>query len=142
VSTRTTIRQAITVTLFVSECPNCGVLFGVTEDLEARRREDHKLFYCPNGHGMSFYQETEAERLRRELRSAEITARNAKADADWFKGVAATSERRLSATRGVVTKLRKRAHAGACPFGCRRHFVDLERHVASKHPGSTLDGES
>lgn len=31
---------------------------------------------------------------------------------------------------------------GTCPFGCRRHFVDLERHVTTKHPDGKLDGEA
>ena len=32
------------------ECATCGVWFGITETYQARRREDHVDFHCPNGH--------------------------------------------------------------------------------------------
>lgn len=32
------------------ECATCGVWFGITEYYDGRRRDDHKDFYCPNGH--------------------------------------------------------------------------------------------
>lgn len=32
------------------ECASCGVVFGLTETYQARRREDHEGFRCPNGH--------------------------------------------------------------------------------------------
>jgi hypothetical protein len=32
-----------------------------------------------------------------------------------------------------VTKMRRHAINGVCQF-CRRHFVDMEHHVATKHP--------
>jgi len=38
-----------------------------------------------------------------------------------------------SVTTWQLTKVRNRIRAGICPF-CTRHFTDLERHVASKHP--------
>lgn len=31
-------------------CAECGVKFGLTEHLHARRHEDHATFCCPNGH--------------------------------------------------------------------------------------------
>ncbi len=122
-----------TTELITETCISCGVLFAMPDELKRHRIENKKSFYCPNGHSMS-YTESEADRLRRQLK-------NAKADADWERQHREAAERSLSATRGVVTKLRKRAHAGTCPFGCRRHFADLERHVATKHPGASLEGE-
>jgi hypothetical protein len=115
-------------------CKSCGVLFALPREFTEQRRNDGQTWYCPNGHQW-VYRDTEVMRLRRALEQQE-------ANAEWYRDQLSASERSLSATRGVVTKLRKRAHAGTCPFGCRRHFVDLERHVASKHPGETLDGES
>jgi hypothetical protein len=114
-------------------CVDCGVAFAMPKELLERRREDKASFYCPNGHSMAF-RESEADRLRRLLKNAEATA-------DWERETRQGIERRLTATRGVVTKLRKRATAGACPFGCKRHFVNLERHVASKHRDQQLEGE-
>lgn len=113
------------------DCITCFVKFGVPHGFTARRREDKKSFYCPNGHSMS-YTESEADRLRLERdRLKQQTARlldealDARAEAD-------VERRRAAAARGQVTKLRKRAANGVCPC-CNRTFVNLQRHMASKH---------
>ena len=43
------------------------------------------------------------------------------------------AERRASAARGQVTKLKNRAAAGVCPC-CNRQFQNLKNHMATKHP--------
>lgn len=32
------------------DCANCGTHFGLQKSLNARRTQDGKIFYCPNGH--------------------------------------------------------------------------------------------
>lgn len=140
---RVTVRQGvmdITVSLTAMDCPFCAVVFAIPDRLNKERVEDGKTFYCPNGHSMSY--SGEIYELRASLKKAE-------ADRAWHERRTqqaiedeAAARRSLSATRGQVTKLRKRAVAGACPFGCHRHFVNLERHVANKHPDQALEGES
>ena len=49
-----------------------------------------------------------------------------------------TAERQAAAKRGQVTKLKKRAAAGVCPC-CNRTFVELQRHMATKHPTFTAE---
>jgi len=122
------------VTLLALHCAGCGVLFALPSHLEQEVRRTHATFYCPNGHNNYFPAETEAERYKRLYEQSE---RRAGANYDR----AEDAEKRLRATKGVVTKLRKRIVAGVCPFGCRRHFADLERHVASKHPNQHLEAE-
>jgi predicted RNA-binding Zn-ribbon protein involved in translation (DUF1610 family) len=122
------------VTLNVWECPTCGVVYGVTEAFCEQKRNSHQSYYCPNGHSLS-WKDSDADILRRKLASAQQ-------DVEWYKARQAEAEGSLRATRGVVTKLRKRVVAGACPFGCRRHFADLERHVGTKHPDAKLEGEA
>ena len=126
----------IGVTLVVEECVNCHVVFAITQEFQARMRDTHHSFYCPNGHGQSYLAETEAEKLARQLKFM-------KQDLDWYKTAEArqsaeraATERQLAATKGVVTRMRKRAITGACQF-CHRHFANVERHVASKHPKET-----
>lgn len=123
------------IDLYISDCATCGILFGITTEMERRRREDHGTFYCPNGHSMSFSQETDAEKYKRLYHSAEERA-------GQFYDRAETAERSRRALKGVVTRTRNRIVAGSCPFGCRRHFANLERHVASKHPGAVLESEA
>lgn len=37
-------------------CPHegCGITFQLTDGYVSRRREDHRSFYCPNGHPKSY----------------------------------------------------------------------------------------
>ena len=122
------------VTLNVWECPSCGVTYGITEEFARQRQASGQHYFCPNGHTLS-WKDSEADILRRHLATAQQ-------DAEWYKARSLEVEGSLRATKGVVTKLRKRVAAGVCPFGCRRHFADLERHVGTKHAGATLEGEA
>lgn len=138
----------IAIKLTALDCATCGVIYAIPDDLEKRARADGSNFYCPNGHSQVFTQ-NERDKLREKLRKAEAE-RDRQAQAAEFNREAwgeeirrrQEVERSLSATKGQVTKLRKRATAGVCPFGCRRHFTNVERHVATQHPGQTLEGES
>lgn len=127
----------LTIVLNALDCASCGVIFAITDEFEDQRRGDGRSFHCPNGHSMS-YGSGDKERIR----SLETQLRNANGDAMFYRSNMEAAERSLRATKGVVTKLRKRAEAGVCPFGCRRHFADVQRHVASQHAGQTLEGEA
>jgi hypothetical protein len=49
-------------------CPVCGVAYCLPARFDAERREDHKTWWCPNGHGLSYKTESPKERVIRELR--------------------------------------------------------------------------
>lgn len=130
----------VTVELNVWVCPSCGVLYGIPKAFAERLREAGGHYFCPNGHQLS-WTASEADKLRAKLKDAER-------DLAWYKDGEATAraradraERSRAAIKGQVTKLRRRVVAGACPFGCRRHFANLERHVATKHAGQELEAE-
>lgn len=112
------------------DCANCGVIWAVTADYEQRRREDHREFFCPNGHSQVFKAETATEKA----------AREAKEHAAYWQDRAKGEERRLeaekrshAATKGQLTRTRNRALNGVCPE-CHRHFANVERHIHNKHP--------
>lgn len=117
----------VTTTYEVITCSQCGIGFGLPSHFETKRLEDHATFYCPNGHGQHFPQESEAEALRRRLKAQERHVERLNHQLDEAQGS-------LRATKGVVTRLRKRAITGTCAF-CHRHFANVELHVASQHPG-------
>jgi len=128
----------IRVQIVTEECCACHVAFGLTSEMQTRLRDTHQSFYCPNGHPQSYLGQTEAERLKIKLRSVEQ-------DRDWYKEAEsrqsagrASAERQLAATKGVVTKMRKRAITGTCAF-CHRHFTNVQRHVASQHPTESVE---
>lgn len=119
------------VRLVTETCYACGVLFAMPVELRQNRRETRDSFYCPNGHGMA-YTVNEAERLRKELTMVRQTV-------EWEQERANRAEGSLRATKAVVTRMKRRAMAGACPFGCHRTFVDLQRHIVSKHADETVE---
>lgn len=112
--------------LYVQDCCNCGMTFGVPVEFDRRRRDDHSSFYCPAGHSQSYIGKTEeqkqrerADRLERQLANRDEDLRATRAS--------------LIATRGVLTKTKKRLANGVCPC-CNRHFANVERHIANQHP--------
>jgi hypothetical protein len=119
--------------LTVIYCAGCSVPFGMPADMEERRRNDHATFYCPSGHSNVFNGKTEAEKQRER---ADRLARQVEArEADIrFEQRRLENERRAhSATKGQLTKTKKRVANGVCPC-CTRHFVNVERHIKSQHP--------
>lgn len=115
------------------ECCNCGVIFGLGPKYQERRRADKARFFCPNGHGQS-YQESPEDALRRERDRLKQQMAEKDDAIQREREAREAAERRASAARGQVTRLRKRAAAGVCPC-CNRTFSQLAAHMTKKHPG-------
>lgn len=104
------------------QCYMCGCWFAMDSYFYTKRLEDHKDFYCPNGHSQVFTGESLKEknaRLTRELEQQKT------------KTLWANNEAEKKAKE--VTRLKKRAKNGCCPC-CKRSFTNLQRHIATKHP--------
>lgn len=122
-----------TVTMVTEECCNCHMLFAVTTDFQRDRTEDHKYFFCPNGHQQHYTGKTEAQeqkeradRLAAQVERANRRAANAQEDAR-------AAHASLVTTKGHLTRAKKRAAHGVCPC-CSRTFANVARHVAGQHP--------
>lgn len=103
-----------------------GTVFGMEQDFRSNRLRDHKSFYCPNGHSQAYTGKTEEQKLREQLEAAQRAKIRTREALD--------QERRShAATKGVLTKTRKRAVHGVCP-GCKRSFANVAAHVANQHP--------
>lgn len=114
------------LTVFVVEsCINCHVQFAMTNDLRKQRLNDGKPFFCPNGHSQYYSESTEA-RLRKQLNNAEESAR-------FWRNQEQITHLSLRATKGQVTKLKRKAAAGQCPC-CDQKFKDLQKHMEDQHP--------
>jgi len=125
--------NGVSIQMYVSDCPNCGVVYGITNSYELRRREDGKNFYCPNGHGGSFGESAIAKAQRLQA-SAESQARLARISRDAARDQAGAAERSARAYRGQVTRMKNKITAGVCPVGnCRRHFDNVQAHVLTEH---------
>lgn len=116
--------------LFVSDCANCGVIFAMPRDLEQRRREDHRAFYCPNGHNLVFAGPSKAEKDAEAARKQAARLRTLLlAEQDQ----AEAARREAAEARASEARLRWRVGNGVCPC-CQRSFSALAAHVATKHP--------
>lgn len=122
-------------TLTVIDCCSCGMPFGVPTNWEQKRRADGGGFYCPNGHDLIF-RESDVKRLERELAAANQKIASERARRLSTQDQLEATERSRSAVKGQLTKVKNRIQKGVCPH-CNRHFENVQRHMASKHPEET-----
>lgn len=123
--------------IHILECASCSIDFGIGTDFEARRREDHASFYCPNGHSNHYPGPSAAEKEQKRL-AAELDAARALAARESRRRVDAEFTARRNdyaarAAKGQLTKTKKRIAAGVCPC-CNRTFKNLGNHMAGQHP--------
>lgn len=121
-----------------STCYKCKCQMWIPDALDeaakTRRGSDGIMFWCAYGHGQHYIEgESEETKLRRERdRLAQRIAQKddeIKRQREMREG----TERQLTATRGVVTRIKNRIGHGVCPC-CSRTFGDLSRHMMTKHP--------
>ena len=127
-----TMTMNYTDSLCVLDCASCGLKFGMSADFERRRRNDHGDFYCPSGHINVFSGKTDEERAKAKVAELERRLASRAEDVRIARMQRDDATRSLTATKGALTRVRKRAEKGVCQH-CNRHFVNVERHVAGQH---------
>lgn len=124
--------DTLSVSLVRMTCSECGVIYGMESVQQARRQDDGGAFYCTNGH-KQVYIETALRRTQRELEAEKRRSQFAREDAERWRARHASAKHQVRAHKGAATKLRKRVANGVCPC-CTRSFVNLRRHIETKHP--------
>lgn len=122
---------AYSTTLTVISCGDCAIPFAIPANLHRRYRQDGDSFWCPNGHRIS-YSQTEYEKVSEELAATKTSLLREQNEH-------ATTEARRRAEKAAKTKIKNRIGKGVCPC-CNRHFANVERHMASQHPGYDSGG--
>lgn len=110
--------ETLTLETVLMECGECGVLFWVTENFYRERRNRNLGWHCPNGHSRIF-RENDVDILKRQL--------------DKEKSKLAKAQFELMAAEKKIKRIEKRVKSGTCPC-CNRQFVQLARHMKTKHP--------
>ena len=117
-------------TLVVETCPSCGVLHAFPESLRETALKSRgpcgRKIYCPNGHSWFYTGKSEAK-----IQSERAVDAERRADAE--RDLRIQEERSHAATKGHLTRTRRRAEAGVCPH-CTRTFQNVARHVRHMHP--------
>lgn len=124
------------ITLTQVTCPKCGGVYALSQQYlnEAADLGHFKQTWtCPYCKAERGYGEGEVDRLKKQVSSAEATAKWHKNRAEEAAKSADHFRSSRDAMKGVVTKIKKRVRHGVCPC-CKRTFTDLARHMDSKHP--------
>lgn len=125
-------------------CWKCNVVYGMPEEYYrvAKQAAGNQTFYCINGHNASFREgPTDAELLRKQLETQRQQNARLEDAARYAREQRDAAERRASAARGQVTKIKKRVGGGVCPC-CNRTFENLANHMKSKHAGFATESEA
>lgn len=110
----------------------CGTVHAVPSELRDYQLRQHRdgrqviEVYCPLGHTYTPAGEGEAAKLQRRLQAEREAVARARAQRDQ-------AEASLKAQKAATTRAKKRHAAAVCPC-CQRSFVQLRRHMATKHP--------
>lgn len=113
-----------------TDCYTCGMPFAIPDWLDKQAREKGRAWICPGCGSRTVYSKTKVQELQEKL---EKERQRAYSREKHLEDQRQAAERSLRATKGQVTKLKKRIGRGVCPC-CNRHFANVERHMASQHP--------
>lgn len=127
--------STVIVELLGVTCANCGVVFGLMDSHILKLRESGNGFYCPNGHS-NVYRNSKDEQIKKLKKELDQEKRATEYWQSSYRGEQGDHEqtrRRLSATKGALTKTKRRISNGVCPC-CHRTFKQLAAHMKNKHP--------
>jgi len=114
------------------QCTQCGVVYFFPEKWCVNAAEKKTGWECPNGHGQMF-RDSERDQLRRERDRLKQRLAQKDDEINWQRDRREAAEHTARAYKGHVTRIKRRVGKGSCPC-CKRHFTNLEKHMASKHP--------
>jgi len=112
----------------VNQCGTCAVWHTIPEVMYNTFRAEGGFWSCPNGHQRGWSKgtdEIERENIRNERDRL-------KQDAARMADEIAAQQRRAEEAERKVLQIKRRAAAGVCPC-CNRTFLNIQRHMKSKH---------
>lgn len=113
---------------YVMECGDCGVQHAFPLTIYETAQREGGFWHCPNGHQRGWRDGAEKEEMAVLRREKERLTQNAA----YLESRVADEARRADAEHKKFLQMQRRAISGVCPC-CNRTFVNVQRHMASKH---------
>ena len=128
----------VSIDLVTVECGECGGVYGIQSRYHRQKRENGGYWNCPYCRcSWGFAKDgSEMAKLKRKLEYMEADKDRVQRSLDRERSDHATTESRRRAEKAAKTRLKNRVSKGVCPC-CNRHFENLAKHMASKHPDFT-----
>ena len=130
----------VTINLVHVTCCKCGVVFGMSEIMDRKLRNDHSDFYCPAGHPQYFAAKSKLELAQEKLEAKERDLAYQRECTERIRRQRDEAERRALTEKRVKMRfkndrdrIKSRVGNGVCPC-CNRAFQDLAKHMNHKHP--------
>jgi len=115
------------------DCCVCSQPIALTEPHEKWLRIDSgREFFCPYGHSQVF-RDGEVDRLRKKLEEQTRTATEMAERAQVAERAKKLEEGKRILAERELKRTKTRVAGGVCPC-CNRTFVQLARHMKTKHP--------
>jgi hypothetical protein len=111
----------------------CDAIVILPDSVDSRLRESLETFYCYRGHGQSYGDTGEKEKLKKKLKQMTESRDREIKRKEWALQAEKKAELRRRAAKGQLTKMQNRIKNGVCPC-CRRTFSNLTDHMANQHP--------
>jgi hypothetical protein len=114
--------------LRLMQCGTCGVWHAFPQTIYDHCMREGGFWSCPNGHQRGWKEgaeKQEIDQLRRERDRLKQDAARLSDEIDEQK-------QKIVAAENKVLQIKKRAAAGVCPC-CNRTFVNVQRHMKTKH---------
>lgn len=123
------------VTLEKESCGKCGGVFALNKTFLDHARANCGGYTCPYCKTPWGWNESEADRLRKQLEARERELREAKCETLRKQQLLDAEQQ----AREKTEKKLRRVNNGVCPC-CNRSFANLARHMATKHGNSVKVG--
>lgn len=121
--------NGVTVHYEITACWACGTPIALETNLYKALLENHKDFMCPHGHSQHFT----AKSWKQRAEEAEQKLANEVKAKQWAQQDAKVERERAERALKEKRRLKERIKNGVCPC-CKRSFVNLHRHMTTKHP--------
>jgi hypothetical protein len=86
----------------------CGIEFYLTTGFARSRKNDHNIFYCPNGHSQYYPQKSDKEIIEDKLKKAEEYRQILEESRKRAWECAEHKKRVISSLHGQITKLKNK----------------------------------